>query len=1021
MTPRAFPIVGIGASAGGLEAFVSFFEAMPADSGMAFVLVAHLDPAHVSLIPELLQKHTRMSVHQAEDETKVEPDSIYIIPPNRQLRIEGGALRLAELTPPRSANQPIDIFLSSLARDRGPAAVCIILSGTGTDGTLGLRAIKQAGGLALVQEQGSGKYPGMPRSAIATGLADHVLPPEQMPARLVEHAQRRPSREEVPLLSVGPTAADTLDEIFAVLRTQTQHDFSRYKKNTIYRRIERRMALHQIDDIEGYLHHLQHSEHEVTFLFRDLLIGVTSFFRDPEAFAALGRDALLPRLRSKARGGTIRVWVPGCASGEEAYSIGILLHECMETLRSHFTIQIFGTDLDDSAIARARNGLYPASIARDLTPERLRRYFVEEDSKYRIHQTIRDMLVFAVQNVIQDPPFSKLDLLCCRNLLIYLGSDLQDTLLPLFHYSLAPGGVLFLGSSESVGHATKLYSTIDKKWKIFRRGSSAPEGDTTPLLVLPAEAPSPERTPPSPTGITTMSEEPSTLLFVETILQQSATPPCVIIDERHDVVYVHGRTGEFLEPAEGKTSVDIVEMARPGLRKALADALRRIAIDRMEVVLEGLEIQAETGIVRANVTVRSLLDQPRIRRMMMVTFERLLAVTAPAGGASASSSAERGQTTAQLERDLRHTRQSLQNTIEELENSNEELKSANEELQSINEELQSTNEELETSKEELQSLNEESTTVNTELQSRIEELSNSNDDMKNLLDSTDVATLFLDGNLKIRRFTPRTTKIIPLIATDMDRPLTHFASSLVGVDISRLAAEVLGNLEPKGVKVSDRSGHRYLMKIRPYRTKRNVVDGVVITFEDTTEVENGILANAELLQLVNERRDADAVLRRSEQAYHTIVEHSEDWITRYDRESRHLFANRAAIAATGLSPEDYIGATPRQVGFPEPLCRAWEETLEQVFASGRSARLVFEWVGPQGRLVFDWRGIPELAPHAPDAHGASHAPEPPPVASVLGISRDITDLEGALEAMLEASGTAGSTAVADVTPEQAEP
>jgi two-component system CheB/CheR fusion protein len=828
----AFPIVGMGASAGGLEALTSFFKATPTHSGIAFVLVVHLDPKHVSIMPELLQKVTAMPVCQAENGMPVQRDRIYVIPPNKDLSILRGILYLMDQVQPRGANLPIDTFLRSLAQDQGRNAVCIILSGTGTDGTLGMKAVKGGEGLVMVQDERSAKYDGMPRSAIATGLVDYVLAPEEMPEQLVKYI-RHTNGGVVPSIvpDEGPIP-DVLQKIFIILRSRTNHDFSQYKKNTICRRIERRMSVHQIENITDYVSFAQKSEREADILFKELLIGVTNCFRDSEAFKVLQTTIMTKVFLDKPDGYAIRVWIPGCSTGEEAYSIAIVLHECMEQAGRHFQVNIFGTDLDEDAINLARTGLYPESVRADVGPERLKRYFSkEEGGQYRVKKSIREMLVFAPQNVIKDPPFTKVDLLCCRNLLIYLETELQRELLSIFHYSLKAKGILFLGTSESAGADAELFSASHKKWKIFHR--KPPTSGSPSNLVFPTQ-PARKLHLEIPEAVRS-AEELSALEMVQTILHQSDTPPCAIINDAGDTVYIHGQTGRYLEFAEGRASVSILDMARSGLRKELASAIRQATDKKQEITHKGLKVNYDGNWLRVDLTVRPIIGQTSTRGLLMVVFKEndtpkpnIRRRSTPGTGAVGDSSTEA------LELDLQYTKENLQTTIGELETSNEELKSINEELQSTNEELQSTNEELETSKEELQSLNEETVTVNAELQARMDELSNSNDDMKNLLDSTEIATIFLDLDLCVRRFTPKTSKIIPLTATDSGRPIRHLATSLVGVDIDECSQQVLGDLALREFEVVDRENRSYIMRIRPYRTSANVIDGVVITFEDTT-------------------------------------------------------------------------------------------------------------------------------------------------------------------------------------------
>ena len=877
-TPRpGFPIVGIGASAGGLEAFEIFFKAMPSDTGMGFVIVAHLDPSHVSLLPELIQKRTKMPVGQAKDGELVQPNCVYVIPPNRALAILNGTLHLLETSQPRGANLPIDSFLRSLAQDQHHNAIGIILSGTGTDGTLGVRAIKGETGMVMVQDEESAKYDGMPRSAIATGLADYVLPPEKMPQQLIgyaAHAVHRPT-PKLPI-NIEGDVPDALQKIYILLRALTGHDFSQYKVNTICRRIERRMHVHQIDDVADYVRYLQESETEATILFKELLIGVTGFFRDPDAFDVLNQEALHQMLEGRPDDYTVRAWVPGCSTGEEAYSIAISIHEALERLKRHLNVQIFGTDIDEDAVNVARAGLYPASIAADVSAPRLKRYFAKEgDGQYRVAKSIRELLVFAPQNIIKDPPFTKLDLLSCRNLLIYLGPELQKKLLPLFHYSLRPDGLLFLGSSETIGPATDLFHPVDKKWKLFVRKSSGEAA--RPAMAFPSAEPADRRPAKQVVTPTQEAEEVSALQLVQTILSHSAAPPCVIVDEAGEAIYIHGRTGRYLEPAQGRASASVVEMARPGLKAEITAGLRRAGRDRQEVAYRGLRVQNDGGHLFLDLIVKPILEPGALRGLVMVVFQETEEPGAKGKPAAKLSPARRRNKELEtFERELQYTRENLQTTIEELETSNEELKSTNEELQS-------TNEELETSKEELQSLNEEASTANAELQSRMEELSRANNDMKNLLDNTQIATIFLDADFRLRRFTPAATDLIPLAATDIGRPITHFTTDLIEVDLKDYAERVLNDLGTRMERVETREHRWYRMRALPYRTVQNVIDGVVFTFDDITEHEQ------------SEWRRLAAVVRDSNDA-----------ITLQDRHGRIVAWNRGAEQMYGYAETEAL-------------------------------------------------------------------------------------------------------------------
>ncbi|MGL1891608.1 MAG: PAS domain-containing protein [Spirochaetaceae bacterium] len=840
-----FYVVGIGASAGGLEALEAFFSKMPSDSGIACVVVSHLDPSHNSILPEIIQKKTKMQVLQVKDHMIVKPNHVYIIPPDKEMSILNGVLQLLKMTKPHGANLPIDIFFRSLAMDKGSMAISIILSGTGTDGTQGIRAVKAELGMVMVQSAESAKYDGMPRSAIATKLADYILSPEDMPNQLLKYVKYKMNKQTLEFNSDDSKYEHAMQKIFLLLRTSTKHDFSFYKKNTITRRIARRMQVHQMEDINGYIQYLQESEREIHILFKELLIGVTSFFRDPEAFDLLKNKFIPEYLADKPEHYQIRVWVPGCSSGEEVYTIAIIFQEYMELVERHFSVQIFGTDLDEEAIKRARTGIYPVSISEDISKVRLSKFFTHEENHYRINQNIREMVIFAPQNLIKDPPFTKLDLLSCRNLLIYFGAELQKKLFPIFNYSLNHDGILFLGSSETIGQSSKLFSILDKKWKIFKKSSSNRVG--FPIIDLPTFGTSSIITQKEVSEPLKPLKEVDTLKLLKAILSKSELPTCVVINDLADIIYIHGRIGKFLEPAEGETSINILEMARPGLKAGLISGIKKMATSRQEVIIKGLEVQDYTGFVDVTLIVRPLPNfSTHSRGLMLIIFDEGSHHKKEKNSVFVEEhSIIKGNDVKRLEDELLYTKENLQTTIEELETSNEELKSTNEELQSTNEELQSTNEELETSKEELQSLNEESTTVNTELQFRIDELVEANDDIKNLLDTTEIATIFLDINLNIRRYTPKVTDFFHLTSADIGRPIEHFATTLKNVKLVECAKIVLRDLGHNESEVIDNKGGVYEMRIRPYRTTNNVIDGVVVTFQNISNYKNALLKLSE--------------------------------------------------------------------------------------------------------------------------------------------------------------------------------
>jgi two-component system CheB/CheR fusion protein len=826
-----FPVVGLGASAGGLEALEKFFAHVAPSCGIGFVVVTHQHPGHTSLLPELLRKCTRMRVLAAVDGVAVEPNCVFMSPAEGYLAILNGRLHVMEPDEPGLLRLPIDYFFRSLAEDQKEKAIGIVLSGTGTDGTLGLKAIKGAGGMTMVQEPASAKYSGMPSSAIGTGLVDYVLRAEQIPAQLGAYAQgpylASVSREAV---SEG-RLSEPMQKINVLLRARTRHDFSAYKANTIRRRIERRINVHQLTGAEQYLRFLKENPHELDLLFRDLLIGVTSFFRDPEAFEALAKAALPGILAERPEGGALRVWAPGCASGEEAYSLAMVLREQMDRAKQGMTAQVFATDLDHKAIETAREGLYPEGIARDIRPQRLGRFFVKANNGYRIKKEIREMVIFAAQNVLKDPPFTKLDLLVCRNLLIYLQPEAQERVLSLFHYALNPEGVLFLGPSESVSGMSDHFAALDKKWRIYRR--KEPVGGLPVPARFAAALPGREATPRGESEAAGRGQKLHLSVLLEKTLLNRYAPACVIVNDRGDILHIHGRTGDYLEPASGQPRLNILEMAREGLRIDLAAALRRAAAQDAPVVHGGVRVRTNGDFAAVRLTVTKLSEPESIRGLLLVAFQTEPAAEkgqrAARKPASRPAKAPAGRVL-ELEHELQYAKETLQSTVEELETSNEELKSTNEELQSTNEELQSANEELETSKEEMQSLNEELQTVNAQLQAKVDDLARTGDDMQNLLNSTEVATIFLDQELRIKRFTPEARKLVNLIPSDTGRPLADLAWNLRYDELQADAAEVLRTLVFKEKEVQTKEGAWRQVRILPYRTTDNLIDGLVMTF-----------------------------------------------------------------------------------------------------------------------------------------------------------------------------------------------
>jgi two-component system CheB/CheR fusion protein len=863
-TPGIFPIVGIGASAGGLAAFEAFFSGMPADGspGMAFVLVQHLAPDHKSLLTDLIQRRTRMQVFEVEDGMVVQVNCAYIIPPGRDMAFLNGTLHLLEPAKPRGQRLPIDFFFRSLAQDQHERAIGIVLSGTGSDGAQGVRAIKAEGGMVMAQNIASTEFDGMPRSAIATGLVDFELLPADMPAQLIAytaHTLRKPSQSaDAP----QPRGDSAMKRVFVLLRSQTGHDFSLYKPGTINRRVERRMAVHRIEKIDDYVRYLQQTPAEVEALFRDLLIGVTSFFRDPDAFAVL-QELVIPQLFArKPHGAPLRVWTAGCSTGEEAYSIAMLLVEHMEAQQSSRALQLFASDIDPQAIATARVGLYPASIAADVTPERLARFFTLEPdgNAYRIRKGIRDLLVFSEHDVIKDPPFSRLDMITCRNVLIYMGAELQKRLIPLFHYALRPDGWLFLGASSGVGEFDALFAVLDRKAKLYQRKEDLlgqrrkqPGRFLPPLTGMPTavDAPDALQGTAAAHGASRAKTSPGRSLreITEQALLAQIIAAGALVNSMGDILYLHGRSGLFLEPSPGEAGINnILKMAREGLGSALTHSLQTAAGTRETVLCAGLRVKTNGHFTTVNLTVRPVVEgggaTSEVPLYLVVLEEafpamrpEIAAVDGGSLGASALVAPDIDARIAALRAELRTKEDYLQSANEELESSAEELKSSNEEMQSVNEELQSTNEELETSKEELQSVNEELATVNTELQTKVTDLSRANNDMNNLLAGTGVGTVFVDHQLRILRFTPAVSAIINLIPTDIGRPVSHIVSNLSGY--GALVADVqmvLRTLVPKEVEVGTHDGQKYTLRIQPYRTLDNVIEGAVISFIDITEM-----------------------------------------------------------------------------------------------------------------------------------------------------------------------------------------
>ncbi len=884
-------IVGIGASAGGLEALEQFFSHMPADSGMAFIVIQHQDPEQPSLLPEILQRYTEMPVTEiAESGVDARQNTVYIKPPDFDLSIIRGRLTLLEPRKTAGVKMPIDIFFRQLAEDQDGKAVGIVLSGMGSDGTLGIRALKERPGMVMAQEPSSAMYSSMPESAIATGLVDFIAPPESLPQLLIDYIDASSQQPKLHAPAREPPE-DALAKIFILIRSKTGQDFSLYKRNTIIRRIERRMSLHQLKGINDYIRYLQENPPEIEILAKEVLIGVTQFFRDPEVWDALVDKALPELISQKPDGSILRVWIVGCSTGEEAYTMAIVLQECLDSLGRGRDIkfQIFATDMDGEAIEMARMGRFPVNITSDVSPERLERFFIKEDETYRVRQQLRETIVFAQQNVIRDPPFTRVDILSCRNLLIYLSPELQKKLIILFHYALNPNGILFLGTAESIGEYKDLFKSLDSKWKVFLRlDVPSSQEDTHKMLAIPATS---KLAHELKQPLTVKPKGPSINVIAKERILEMFAPPVIIVTENGDIVYFHGKTGKYLEPSTGKANMNLFAMAQEGLRYPLTSALRTASSEKHRVDVENVSVRSGDCDHRIRLIVEPMPKRSCLSDLYLVAFEDVPEPTqqvSTAEPAMTSSSAD--ARIAELERELADTRLQLQHTVEEGQSSHEELLSMNEEFQSTNEELQSTNEELTTSKEELQSLNEELLTVNAEHQAKIEELMHSQDDMRNLLKGTEIPMLFLDNDLRVRRFTESVKPIINFIGNDIGRPINDLKVNLEDESFIGDLQEVLDSLQFKEKQVKTVAGKWFQMRILPYRTAENRIDGLVVTFSDITEI-----------------KQLERSLRYSQAFTENIIDTIREPLIVLDSDLKVVLANRSFYKTFNVSPEETVG------------------------------------------------------------------------------------------------------------------
>ncbi len=834
--------VGVGASAGGLEALEAFFSPLALDSGLAFIVIQHLSPDYKSMMVELLSKRTGMPVRRAEEGMRVEANSVYLIPPKKNLSIFHGKLLLSESDHSRGLNLPIDVFLRSLADDQAEKAIGVILSGTGSDGVRGIRAIKEAGGMVMVQSEESAKFDGMPRAAIATGLADFILPPDEMPAKLMSFA-RHPYAAKVDRPQTLLSDEDRLTRIFALLRERTRVDFTFYKPSTVVRRIERRMTVNQIHDLRDYVKFMEAYSGEVMTLYRDLLIGVTSFFRDREVFDELEAQ-YLPALFERVGGTEIRFWVAGCSTGEEAYSLAMLSREVLEKLDKSIEIKIFATDLDRDAILRASNGLYPESIAADLSSKLLSKYFHRREEHYQIDRSIREMVVFAQHNLIKDPPFTNIELVSCRNLLIYLQPVLQRKAMELMNFSLNPQGILLLGSSETTGELADLYETLHQKFKIYaskgkRRRTSGAE------FSAPEVRPWQHRTRTASTGWPRNQDEERLLDRFLQLLAGDYVPLAVVVNERLEVLHILGDPEGYFRLPSGKLMNDVTKIAVKDLAIPLATGLQKVFKSGEELKYTSIRLKWREETRNIQIRIRLLPGKKGQEALAAVFIEESSQPSKePVVGSMQiyDIAQEAEQRIHDLEQELQFSRENLQATIEELETSNEELQATNEELLASNEELQSTNEKL-------QSVNEELHTVNAEYQSKIIELTELNNDLDNLMASTRIGTLFLDENLTVRRFTPEIRRIFKILDSDLGRPVNHLMHTLNNVDLFERILAVSEQVAEQELEVCSQEGQWWLMRILPYHVGVGAVSGVVLNFIDISAFKSTqqVLSNRESL------------------------------------------------------------------------------------------------------------------------------------------------------------------------------
>ncbi|HEX4893523.1 MAG TPA: chemotaxis protein CheB, partial [Hyphomicrobiaceae bacterium] len=922
-------MVGIGASAGGLEAFQAFLSTAPPDGGLAYVLVQHLDPNHESMLAELLGRHTELPVRQIVDGTAIEPDNVYLIPPNASLSIADGRLLLAQFSEPRGFRRPIDVFFRSLAADQGSNAACIVLSGTGADGADGLRAMKEAGGLTIVQEPRTAKYDGMPRSAVATGLVDKVLEVREMPAALRDYFVRAsPGSMETADLE------DFLSEVCAELRHRVGHDFSQYKRSTMSRRIKRRMQVVGAETGSAYLTRLREDTREPELLLRDLLINVTCFFREAEAFDLLRREVIPNIVRDKTMADTVRVWTPGCSSGEEAYSIAILFAEELSRSKSRPAVQIIATDIDEPMLQKARLAAYPHSAVRDVPIALLDRYFFAREDDYVLVPAVRDMVRISNHNLIKDPPFSRLDMIVCRNLLIYLNADLQQRLIPLFHYALRDDGWLFLGSAENIAARSDLFQTVEATAKIYRRVGARSRAISMPMFVQTLASIAPERkrteTLPDPRRV-----EKNADLAARRVMESYA-PPHVVVNEANEVVWSSNRTGKYLELAEGIVTARVTDLVKRGLRSAVRSALDTVRSHRRRIIRRDLRVATEDdGVLYVD-----LIADPLTDHTTLLVFRDAPAQRTDIGEDNAETLEDQSEDRLrQVEDELHETTIKLRVTVEELETSNEELKSSNEEMMSMNEELQSTNEEL--------------ATVNEELKNKVDQLATANSDLQNFIESTQVPTIFLDKTMRVRNFTPASQKLFRFQEQDKGRLFSDVASRMDAAHLESLARTVLSNGVPTEEELSiDNGAESYVLRVLPYRDQHEAVVGVILVFTDVTKIRLTQEALARNEGIARQRSEEIEKLYKTAPVGMALV----------DRNRRFLKINQQFATLGGRPIDDLLGRSLAEA-LPA-LSEKMDRAITEVFQLARDVTNLEISVRLHGAAIQDF--LIDLYPYEED-------------------------------------------------------